>query len=623
MWKEIKKHARVLVPIILCIIMIAIGIEIGIFNFKYFTLEQNEKGIINLEESDLQLTDIEIEDGILTITGANPQIKISDKYYISDIMITAQNSSNDYAITINKTNGKSRSYEVNRKISILKVDSSNGITINIDDKKMNDLKFENIAIDNTFEFNFMRFGIIVSISICGLFLIKYKQIAEKKIHITFLVISLCMGISMALLTPTYFTFDEREHFVKAYEVSELDLGFSNKYDQNWIQKIYMFLQSDGVHSKYNSYKEKKMYMNEFFSNDYNRVQQFKTTASTYLFFAYIPSAVGIAIGRVIGLPFILTFYLGRILSVIVYSLLGTLIIKNINIGKRLVFAICLLPSILFLAGAYSADSMTLMFSMFAMMIFINMLSSKEGEVGYKQITLFALGISMLIMSKMTYAPLCILIGCIPKAKFNKNVKPLISKLAVIVAAGVVSILTFLYSNGKDLQQWPIEGVNSGKQVMFIFTNLFTYIKIMLHSVSQNIMGYLSGISVILAYVPPLPSVFLFIVAVGLIFIAVCDEENEVVEVNNKQKLYIATSVVLSWSLVLTALYITFNPVGSKQILGVQGRYIFPLVFPFMLLFKNKRKYGEFKKEKVNYLLSIVLFFMLVMTVVKIFTLYNR
>ena len=54
------------------------------------------------------------------------------------------------------------------------------------------------------------------------------------------------------------------------------------------------------------------------------------------------------------------------------------------------------------------------------------------------------------------------------------------------------------------------------------------------------------------------------------------------------KLACVAAAACSWVLVLTALYVSYNVVGSQWIAGVQGRYFYPLVLPLLLLLKNNR-----------------------------------
>ena len=49
-------------------------------------------------------------------------------------------------------------------------------------------------------------------------------------------------------------------------------------------------------------------------------------------------------------------------------------------------------------------------------------------------------------------------------------------------------------------------------------------------------------------------------------------------------LLLATAAGGCWLLVFTLVYLTFTPVGSRSINGLQGRYLIPATPPFLLMF---------------------------------------
>jgi hypothetical protein len=53
-----------------------------------------------------------------------------------------------------------------------------------------------------------------------------------------------------------------------------------------------------------------------------------------------------------------------------------------------------------------------------------------------------------------------------------------------------------------------------------------------------------------------------------------------------QNLYLAATALMSLVLVYLALYISFTPVGSPVVDGVQPRYMFPLALPVLLLLRR-------------------------------------
>ena len=88
---------------------------------------------------------------------------------------------------------------------------------------------------------------------------------------------------------------------------------------------------------------------------------------------------------------------------------------------------------------------------------------------------------------------------------------------------------------------------------------------------------------------PLAIISLYIIFLPLITLA----ENSInkYKINNIIKILLAVCIFLSVVAIFTALYtgwtVLFNRVGTKDIVGVQGRYFIPLIFPTLLLLSNK------------------------------------
>ena len=59
------------------------------------------------------------------------------------------------------------------------------------------------------------------------------------------------------------------------------------------------------------------------------------------------------------------------------------------------------------------------------------------------------------------------------------------------------------------------------------------------------------------------------------------------------------------SLIWTALYLSFTPVGSTEINGVQPRYFLPLLFPILVCFKSSKVKNYFSDRICNVIVFAV------------------
>ncbi len=76
-------------------------------------------------------------------------------------------------------------------------------------------------------------------------------------------------------------------------------------------------------------------------------------------YLYLPSALGMLLGRTLGLSFYGVWLLGRLGSLAAYLALGTWALRRMPFGKNLLFTALVLPSTLGLAAGLSADTLTI------------------------------------------------------------------------------------------------------------------------------------------------------------------------------------------------------------------------------------------------------------------------
>ncbi|MDD3223914.1 MAG: DUF2142 domain-containing protein [Clostridium sp.] len=421
------------------------------------------------------------------------------------------------------------------------------------------VSIKSISEDNKFYFNIIRFILIFGFLYLIFILVVYRGFLKKNLHIGFLIISLTLGTIISICVPPYYSFDECAHFIRNYETASFDFNFSRTKESTWVSNIDEFFSYNAHNDIYNSYKDRLANAENFSENDYSIVKHFNSPEDTYLFVPYVPAAIGIFIGKLLKLPFILTFYLGRFFSLLSYSLIGTLIIKHIKIAKRLVFMILLFPPAIVTAGAYSVDPMTNILTIGSVAIFIDMLFAKKNSISYKKIIGFGFCIALVSMCKVPYAPLSFLIFAVPDDKFKKykNINVIFSKILSLIPVGLAAAGTFLYGIIKHVNQWAIPGVNPKGQVLFIIKDLPEYIGIIYKFTATNISGMLQdGISTF-AYCGYMDSIWGLTILITLFIVAFSDDESDILILKKKEKLIISICVLLSWGLVVSALYIKF------------------------------------------------------------------
>lgn len=623
-----KRTISVIVGI-LAILSVSALAEIFIFNSQYMSLPEAQRGERILELNEVQFRDMKSTDEGIVITGEDSSFTISGYTGLSYVKITPSETSGPISISVmdNVTpvlKPKVYDYKEGFKESIyLRVNKdAEEVSFKIEQSDPNvEVSIAGISVVNELVFNTLRWSLISAILLILFYLLLFRDFAGRNLHVTFILISLSLGTILSLSTPYAFSFDEKEHFVKAYQLASFDFDSENEKEIPFIEDIDSFLLANGITSPYDSILERREYFDRFSVTDYPESRYIHSTAANYLPVAHIPSAIGIFIGKALKLPFVFVFYLGRFFNLLFYSIVVFLSIRQAKAGKRLLFAVSLFPGLIYLYGAYTADAVTMAFSLAAVAAFINMRASDDDSIGLALPLAFASLASIAVMGKMTYAPLCLLILAVPKGKFRKKGFHIPIKLLVLAFVGLVAYFTINFTIDHGMSQWSIPGVSSREQAKFILGNMPRYALIALNYVSTSYYYYFQGPIGFLAYSGSLPDYIILVEYAFLFILSVIDSEPETLRFRAFDRLVFASVVVISWALVVTSIYLTFNPVGSTTIQGIHGRYFAPLLLPLFLIFRSEKIVTSVSDGGMNLVVSASSFTLLALGAVKVLMMY--
>jgi len=597
--KKIGVALLVLVVLFIC----SFAVELLFFQRSALALDKEQRELIDVSFSQLELQDMELrEDGWFVITGETPCFRLSGDLFVSRLQIATNGETQPMHVTLST---EDKVYDVNSRIkgvSILRVNQNAedvwfGVSVDSGDTAFT---IDSIAVDNTLNMNMLRVFLMCSGCLIVWFFVFFYHTAVTKLHISFLVIALSIGINLALATPTWYGLDEHAHYVRAYQFANFNLGFDHEEKLNWINEMEEFFYQTGtINSRHHTYEERQAYLRDYDTAEYGLQKYFPTTAATYPFVPYFFAGVGILLAKLLGMSFIYTFYAGRIFNVLGYALICFFAIRMAKMGKRLLFLVSLLPYALFSAGVYTADTLTVSFAILAVALFGNMLTAEDGSLDYKLPIGFALCCAAMAMCKLPYAPLCILVLTVPLKKF-RSVKHAVQNFVLVFGVvGVISVATLLFGADKGIIQWYQPGMSIVGQVKYILTHPFQYVAIMLSHGLENWRDYLFGSTWKMGYCGDVKMVWALLTVAVLAVVAALDYTPENSRLTALPKLGCVAAIVCSWVLVLTALYVSYNVVGSQWIAGVQGRYFYPLMIPMLLLLVNTKIGMKIKGQYLN------------------------
>lgn len=410
-----------------------------------------------------------------------------------------------------------------------------------------------------------------------------KEIALEKL---FLRIMIPMGLIFMLVLPIGRVPDEDKHFYRAYEISEGHL-LSDK-NENGVgggflpEDVTMIFNAGNCHITYNQ----EIALLQIETSDTKVFVQYPTSA-LYCFVAYIPQAIGIALGRLLNLPTLLIAYFGRLFNFAFFVAGIYYAIKLIPYKKASLIMICLFPMMMQEAVSLSADVMTSLSAIYMVAYVLRIKYASKEPMHMRNYIAMGLICMALALCKIVYLPLCFLLLLIPKERFD-GIKKKMLVLTILFVFAIGFSLTWIFVSSGYLIEFQ-QGVMPFAQLSLILSEPLQYIQVFFHSIYQNCLFYFSGIvGQSLCWFDVNLSYWIVLLLPLLTGIVAASEPKEFVRTCDR--VWVILSVGATVILIFTALYLQWTAYGSDVISGVQGRYFLPLLLPTLCLvgFQKKR-----------------------------------
>lgn len=426
------------------------------------------------------------------------------------------------------------------------------------------------------DFNIRILYTLVTLNIIFTFVAYTWEKASKKPEIIFAAIMLFVGVFSIAVTPNRVgvSWDDQIHYERTLEISNALNGIMYEADEINIANAPFYgrvgnereIEAERAKLLDTSYETKTSNFKEFTNYDIWTI-------------SYIPSAIGIVLGRGLGLNYAGVFNMGRLFNLIMYTMLIFFAIRKIKYGKVLIATIGLIPTSIYMAASYSYDTWVTGFTILGFSYFFSELQDNE-PLKNKNILIMIGAIMIGCMPKAIYFPFLFPLLFMPKKKFESSKQRRWYYLAV-VGTGVLLVATFLLpilisgAGTGDVRGGA--DVNSTEQIKFILKNPLLYAKILLKFFVKYIT--LDGTTEMLdslAYAGRgCIYVIVSFVLTSLAFLDRGEKEKNHVIVKSASVLGCAMAILLS----ATALYISFTAVASNTVAGMQGRYMIPTIFP--------------------------------------------
>lgn len=440
-----------------------------------------------------------------------------------------------------------------------------------------------------------------------------RKLFSKKIELIGFLVIVLVGTMFVALEPASpgVSWDDETHYSRVVNMShsfDKKIALSDKimlerFSSVALQKSYYSQQDQTAYVKYLNVLEKSKYYVDYSGSGISLVNT-----------AYLPEAVGLVIGRGIGLPYIMTYKFGKMVNVFLLAILVFFAMKKLKYGKIIILLIALIPTNIFLAGNYTYDTWLTGWAMLGLSTFFGELQEKEKKIERKSILLIYVSMFLAILPKMVYFPLIFIVFFMPFSKFDNKKEYWIYKVFTIIICVLPFIMVYIQNIAATTNVADTRGgetVSSTSQIDYIKSNFYKALMTLVTFLKTYLNPFVEGNEYInqLAYngYIPLQNSLLIVIIVGAL-ISRDEKEDRIFPWWFK----IGTLAVYAGIGAIAALsmYVMFTPVGSDVVNGCQGRYIMPVLFPTLYVLSRFRAKTFIKNAIGEANVNVILIFIM-------------
>ena len=393
----------------------------------------------------------------------------------------------------------------------------------------------------------------------------------------FLVMAIPLGMIYIFMMVPLAIPDEQVHYQTAYQLSSIlcfrpGMGIAEHFDYN------------GLGGHYNLTSGYDRVMRDLLA-PLNSGEEMPLRFHYNLTYPvmYLPQAIGLALGRLLGGNFVRIFLTGRIFNLLFYALCVYWAIRLTPKYKTLFMMTGLMPMAIHQAASFSYDAFNIggALLLFAL-VFRSALG--KGRIIFREFALIILVGVLLIPAKPTNYPLLLVYLLIPAERFQSKKQ----KCLWLIAAWVLTlaIVLLIQIGGITSAASSTETNWEGKQnytIAYALAHPLETAKIYLNTIrlyGRELFYQIIG-SVMAGQTMPMPGKY---VKVYLLLLLLCilhqGNDNKVIPWRDRAVCF--GSVALSVLLTMTTMFLAWTSIDKETIQGLQGRYFIPC-FPLALI----------------------------------------
>src|ERR1700730_6211636 len=405
-----------------------------------------------------------------------------------------------------------------------------------------------------------------------------RGIAGARPALICFLLGLLGALPLVALTPPFQVPDESQHFLRAYQLSELrmraivqDGETKAMLPSSLIELIESFLGTRAVLAprRITAQPLQQTWMALDRPLEPGRRELVSLEYTTYPPSPYLPQAIAIAAGRWLGAGPLALLYIGRLANALVALIVLASAVRLMPVGRELTMLFGLLPMAIYEYASVSPDAAVITTAfLFAAVALRAQLRTRwtAGEVGMAM----ASGL-VFCGQKPVYAPL-LLIG-LPAALMRGRVRHTLLVHAAIIAIVLGGTAAWM---GLAPRSSAPPGTSVSGQAAFLAAHPLAYLEVLAGQFSDLRFLYWSGVGKLGWLKVYLPD-FAYVLPLCGLLLGVLAQPRDGPRLPALAVAWHALLLAGACVLIITAAFLVWNNVGSATVEGVQGRYFLPLL----------------------------------------------
>jgi uncharacterized membrane protein len=398
--------------------------------------------------------------------------------------------------------------------------------------------------------------------------------ASTNVSLWMILLILVVGSFFSALIPPFQSPDEPAHVMRAYLLSKGSIILDAPAGNNSGGMI-----DSGLVSYFDVYEilkfkpDRKLSADEIDSAKFIKwtgIKEYRSVpAASYFPIIYMPQAVGVTIGEILGLTIDTSYLIARSMALLSISLILFAAFKIYPVNP-LTIALLILPMSVFQFSSASLDGVSTALAIFSVATFLRLAVEKNNASPWL-FYVHTLSIVLVATCRPHLLPLLMLVWVaafyLPKKKY-----------LYIAAFALLFVLAWIVIASKttvDLGAGYRVGASTSSVALFYITNPLAFFHVLIATLSNNDFVRFYGASFlgILGWLDTRFSedaykfLFLCTILIGLLSVSVKNLKTEWFP-----RLVLLVSALTSILLIFFALLITWNHHPARVIEGVQGRY---------------------------------------------------